>query len=116
MVDNKPKLVAEPPKAEVVAEQHVEKKLEPKAEVVEAKEAEPFKTTEEKEAEVAKGKLNSEVMAAQAKCRPTPTPEEVRLALEGKNPDAKADHGAPEQFVHPKAVYETRASVAKKDN
>lgn len=112
MVDNNRPKVATEPKAEVIAEQHVEKKLEPKIEI-EVEEPEPFKTKEEKEAEVAKAKLNHEVMAAQAKCRPTPTPEEVRLALEGKNPDHKADHGAPEQFVHAKAGYATRES--KKD-
>ena len=49
-------------------------------------------------------KRNEEVIAAHAKCRPTPTLEEVRLVLEGKGLGVHEHDGSPEQHVHAKPV------------
>lgn len=45
-------------------------------------------------------KMNEEVMAKQAKSRPTPTVEEIQIALEGGGIDDKEPDGSPEQNVH----------------
>jgi hypothetical protein len=42
-------------------------------------------------------KANNEKMAADAKLRPTPTPEEIMMAMSGHNADQKEPSGAPEQ-------------------
>lgn len=74
---------------------------------VAAKEPVVHKTEAEKKADAeykamrdAQEKMNNEVMAAQAKCRPTPTIDEVMLALEGKHVDHKQHDGSKEQNVH----------------
>lgn len=63
-------------------------------------EAEKKSDAEYKTMRDAQEKMNNEVMASQAKMKPTPTPEEMHKALEGHNVDNKEDHGAPEQNVH----------------
>ena len=45
-------------------------------------------------------KMNEEVMAKQAKYRPTPTIEEVQKALIGEHVDEKEPDGSPEQNIH----------------
>ena len=55
----------------------------------------------EKERLADHNKRNKEVMDAQAKCRPTPTIEEVQRALEGRPVDDKEPDGSPLQHEHP---------------
>lgn len=45
-------------------------------------------------------KMNEEVMAKQAKYRPTPTVEEIQRALDGQGVDDKEPDGSAEQNVH----------------
>lgn len=45
-------------------------------------------------------KRNMDKMQADSKLRPTPTIEEVQLAMAGKNPDIKEPDGSPEQNPH----------------
>lgn len=53
--------------------------------------------TKDREAQV---KMNMEKMEADSKLRPTPTIEEVQLAMAGKNKDVKEPDGSPEQNPH----------------
>lgn len=92
MADKEQKVQQTEPKAPEVATEH--KAADHKTEAEKKSDAE-FKAMRD-----AQEKMNHEVMEAQAKCKPTPTPEEVQKALEGHNVDVKEDHGAPEQDVH----------------
>lgn len=47
-------------------------------------------------------KMNDEVMAKQAKYRPTPTVEEIQNTLDGNNKDEKEPDGSAEQNVYHK--------------
>ena len=68
----------------------------------------------EKERLADHNKRNKEVMDAQAKCRPTPTIEEVQKALAGEPVDDKEPDGSPEQHVHPVEVKKVDKKVEEK--
>lgn len=98
--NNKAQAAEQKAEAAAVASENKDVVVERKVEVEKKTEAEKKSDAEFKAMRDAQEKMNNEVMAAQAKLRPTPTPAEMLKALEGHNVDHKEDHGAPEQNVH----------------